>query len=88
MINVCSLKPTKEVRFLQPYRSLLAEMLRERHRLRAMLRLHPVKRDLIEQRLEELETLIKRHEDLGSRSYLEHIMNRACFTPDARAQTS
>lgn len=65
----------------------MAEMLRERHRLKAMLCLHPAQRDLIVRRLDELETLIRRHEDLGSRTYLEHIMNRAHFSPDARAHT-
>ncbi len=69
---------------MQPYRSVMADMLRERHRLREMLYLHPTKRDLIVRRLNELETLISKHEDLGSRTYLDHIMNRAHRLPGSQ----
>lgn len=66
---------------MQPYRSVMADMLRERHRLMEMLYLAPDRRDLIVQRLSELEILITQQEDLGSRTYLDHIMNRAHSSP-------
>lgn len=69
---------------MQPYRSVMADMLRERHRLREMLYLHPAKRDLIVRRLNELETLISKQEDLGSRTYLDHIMNRVHASPGSQ----
>ncbi|MDA8097406.1 MAG: hypothetical protein RDV00_04030 [Clostridia bacterium] len=69
-----------------PYRSVMADMLRERHRLLEMLYYAPMHRERILDRLRELEALITLEEDNGPRTYLDHIMNRANFAFDSPPQ--
>lgn len=63
-----------------PYRSIMADMLRERQNLLEMLYYAPRHQEPILDRLRELEGLIALEEDNGPRTYLDHIMNRANST--------
>ena len=61
-----------------PYRSIMADLLRERQNLLETLYYYaPKHQEPILDRLRELEALIALEEDNGPRSYLDHIMNRA-----------
>ncbi|MBO8129059.1 MAG: hypothetical protein H0Z39_07665 [Peptococcaceae bacterium] len=66
---------------MKPYRSSLAEMLRERQYLLEQLQRTREHRDDLYRRLEDLENRILQEENRGPRTYLDHILHRAQVNP-------
>ncbi|MEW6725806.1 MAG: hypothetical protein AB1327_02450 [Bacillota bacterium] len=62
---------------MQPYRSVIADMLRERNRLLEQLYSGCYSRDEVLSRLRQIEQQIEAEENRGPRAYLDHIFRQS-----------